>query len=63
MKILSFIEDSEVIKKILQRRTSPQALRTVGDEGLPTVCLEGLTSTQSHRNSTRFPHMLWLLFP
>jgi hypothetical protein len=32
MKVISVIEDEDVIKKILQRRTSPQAPGTLGSE-------------------------------
>jgi len=42
MRVISVIEDSEIVKKILQRRTSPQALETLGNKDLPAVCLAGL---------------------
>jgi len=71
MKILSFIEDPEVtrpprLKAKPTRLPAPEAQLMAGrwragqenPQALRTVGYQGQTSTQSHRNSTRFPDRL-----
>jgi hypothetical protein len=61
MRVISVIEDSETVKKILQRRTSPQALGTLVSE--PTILTAGKsqTTTQSEfaTNDSRISYRLY----
>ena len=61
MRVIRVIEDSETVKKILQRRTSPQALGTLVSE--PTILTAGKsqTTTQSEftTNDSRISYRLY----
>jgi len=48
IRVISFIEDQDVIKKILQRRTSPQAPWTVGGKA-PTSTPHTQSAAHIHR--------------
>jgi len=49
MCVISFIEDQDVIKKILQRRTSPQALGIMGSKPATLPAAKAPSTSQSQR--------------